>query len=118
MILQTMKRALEALEMILPQNLYKEQFKAKLELRAAIEQMEKAEPVAIAGGDYPENVLWHGDITAGTKLYTHPAPVPADWRLVPVEPTPAMKYAGWGINIFGRRRKYKTMLAAAPKEKS
>lgn len=36
------------------------------------------------------------------------------WKLVPVEPTPEMKFAGWGSHIFGRTTAYAAMLAAAP----
>lgn len=118
MILQVMKRALEALEATgkAEATIYK--------LRAAIEQMEKAEPgyfglteqhtwLSVSKDQYEKLRESHRCV-----FYTHPAQPPEGWQLVPVEPTPEMLVAGWGINIFGRRRKYKTMLAAAPKEKS
>ena len=45
-------------------------------------------------------------------------PVPAGWKLVPVEPTQAMNNAGLSaVNQYGKRlvwETYKAMLAAAP----
>ena len=126
MTIAAMKQALEALEYYdfangVPQ-------RAAEALRAAIEQTEKAEPVAWQHrqrGPAEEN--WQEWRTVGhmpqgpesrtfqmRPLYTHPAPVPAGWQLVPVEPTKAMLSAGWG-NDHLYADLYKAMLAAAPK---
>ena len=97
-------------------------------LRAAISEQEKCEPVATYAGrrETPKDTtefwgyLWNyaTELPQGTKLYTHPAPVPAGWQLVPVEPTPRMISAAtesritdtpWPVGV------YKAMLAAAPK---
>mgnify|MGYP006351991307 CR=1 FL=1 len=98
------------------------------EQRAAIAEQEKCEPVAWQHrqrGPAEEN--WQEWRTVGhmpqgpesrtfqmRPLYTHPAPVPAGWQLVPVEPTKAMLSAGWG-NDHLYADLYKAMLAAAPK---
>lgn len=68
------------------------------ELRQAIEQAERVEPVMIYHGGCTIDCGEHGHhnmemlklIQAGSKLYTHPptAPaVPKGWKLVPEEPT-------------------------------
>ena len=66
-------------------------------LRAAIAEQEKAEPVAIyegKEGEYGyETITLYEDIPAGTDLFTHPAPVPAGWQLVPVEQFETMQQA-------------------------
>lgn len=74
-------------------------------------------------------VFKNGTPDPGTKLYTHPAPIPEGWQLVPIEPTKKMIDAACqsGISVNGRPIwkhtidkqaiwKWKTMLAAAPKQ--
>ena len=106
---------------------------AEIALRAAIAEQEKCEPVAWT--TMPEAEDWN--FVSGTKnpngkmvgewhpLYTHPAPVPAGWQLVPVEPTEAMIRASHGLASVvsysnGQHAyipiAYKAMIAAAPKE--
>jgi hypothetical protein len=101
-------------------------------LRAAIAEQEKCEPVAWT--TMPEAEDWN--FVSGTKnpngkmvgewhpLYTHPAPVPAGWQLVPVEPTEAMIRASHGLASVVSYSNghhayipiaYKAMIAAAPK---
>ena len=88
-------------------------------LRAAIEQAEKVEPVAWVQ-DIEEEMLpefafsWVKTQLHDCPLFTHPAPVPAGWQLVPGEPTKAMLSAGWG-NDHLYADLYKAMLAAAPR---
>ena len=96
------------------------------EQRAAIAEQEKCEPVAVYEADTNHKQFlsdfemargWRWmrkNFMRGDKLYTHPAPVPAGWQLVPVEPTKAMLSAGWG-NDHLYADLYKAMLAAAPK---
>lgn len=96
-------------------------------LRAAIEQAEKVEPVAwrlYKGGEL--YALRHKKDDRGAyytwePLYTHPAPIPEGWQLVPVEPTPEMLAASWETDLKAtdintvRKELYQAMLAAAPK---
>lgn len=117
MILQAMKQALEALEMILPQNLYKEQFKAQLELRAAIEQMEKAEPATKvwrssnkAAENGSSNTITDL-LPMGTKLYTHPSQPPEGWQSNLMDAVRKHGSAMTNAEIL-------SMLEAAPKEKA
>lgn len=116
MSIDAMKQALEALEG-LRDLFYQDTIEA---LRAAIEAAEKQEPVAIAGGEYPCNVIWYAPVMAGTKLYTRPQPaIPDGWQLVPVEPTGEMLQAAFTYleDIdFIATGVYKAMLAAAPKQ--
>ena len=129
MTIAAMKAALEALE-------YIDTFRAgtaRLALRASITDQEQCEPVAeVVPNDsgFVGDVPWHCNFLTtslhiGDKLFTHPAPVPAGWRLVPVEPTPEMisaMYQCLTTNIENNSNdlydSYKAMLAAAPKEKS
>ena len=85
---------------------------------AAISEQEKCEPVLDYtvlhqyADDYSLN---YSDLCVMVRAaITHPAPVPAGWQLVPVEPTKAMLSAGWG-NDHLYADLYKTMLQAAPK---
>lgn len=51
-------------------------------------------------------------------LYTHPAPIPEGWQLVPKEPTREMMRAFWLAGPYPQEpwiEGYKAMLAAAPK---
>lgn len=83
-MISAMKQALEALEWAdnCPSSLSRIR-PAITSLRAAIEQAEKAKPVgevrpnAVEG--YSDVVTMYKEVTAPTKLYTHPAPVPA-WQ--------------------------------------
>ena len=84
-------------------------------LRAAIAEQEKCEPVAWMHEQ--GNACFAGSIS-GIKgyhlpLYTHPAPVPADWKLVPVEPTPEMITAANPNDDLDIT--WQKMIAAAPK---
>ncbi len=124
MTIAAMKQALECLESLAaePPGVRALHLDAVViqNLRAAIEQAETAEPVAEvwrSRNKATENGLSNGItemLPMGTKLYTHPAPVPAGWQLVPVEPTKAMLSAGWG-NDHLYADLYKAMLQAAPK---
>jgi hypothetical protein len=149
MTIAAMKQALEALEAsfdILDPSLYP---KAEnmvaysiTALRAAIAEQEKCEPVAVLQTDNSgrfldciyrgaatpaDQFLWQEDKriprSTSIRLFTHPAPVPAGWQLVPVEPTErqweegkimlsAMLECGTALDIGII---YKAMLAAAPK---
>ena len=99
------------------------------DLLKAIEAQEQCEPVAWR---WSERGFWFGwttDFTHHDKAlrlncpveyaYTHPAPIPAGWQLVPVEPTDEMKVAGsdaLGVYHCGSPSDiYKAMLQAAPK---
>lgn len=86
-------------------------------LRAAISELEAAEPVAwmdcdtwkvMKGTMYPQHDI---------PLYTHPAPaVPEGWQLVPKEPTREMALAmiDYKVSSSNATVTYKAMLAAAP----
>lgn len=94
------------------------------DLRAAIAEQEKCEPVA-----YLEMidgyVIGFESPTKGIPVFTHHAPVPAGMVLVPVEPTPEMIdnviTERYDAMLTGKEHTfidiYKAMLAAAPKEK-
>ena len=112
--IEAMKQALEALEYYdfangVPQ-------RAAEALRAAIAEQERCEPVAIVGElcDQSRADAIRRGYSVGQYMFTYPAPVPAGWQLVPVEPTKAMLSAGWG-NDHLYADLYKTMLQAAPK---
>ena len=119
MTIAAMKQALEALEAsfdILDPSLYP---KAEnmvaysiTALRAAIAEQEKAEPVAVLQTDNSgrfldciyrgaatpaDQFLWQEDKriprSTSIRLFTHPAPVPAGWQLVPVEQFETMQQA-------------------------
>ena len=137
--LEAMKQALEALEARCGTNA-DERKELIPNLHAAIEEMEQAKPVAyLYGGwqlltpdeveernkEYDRNSQEHDE---QVPLYTHPAPIPEGWQLVPIEPTKKMIDAAcqMGISVNGRPIwkhtidkqaiwKWKTMLAAAPK---
>ena len=77
------------------------------ELRARIEQMEKQKPVASVWRC--DNNHIHGSceqtLPMGAKLYAlpgaQPAPIiPEGWKLVPIKPTPSMKTAGIGVEVY------------------
>lgn len=83
---------------------------------------QQAEPVANVYRDRFGEVRigWWNEFVerppVGTKLYTHPAPsvsVPDGWKLVPAEPTEAMKIARDHAG-FWCGDKYRAMLDAAP----
>lgn len=145
MTIAAMKQALEALEScdtgdystghVLPPSFNERDVDAAITaLRAAIEQAEKAEPVAwqckaktgistcyVYDKASAERAT---DLWNVIPLYLHPAPVPAGWQLVPVEPTPEMIRASWdlaSVGMFPDGTKhyisiaYKAMLAASPK---
>lgn len=84
-LLDTMKQALEALTN--PAMGYEEHFSTITNLRAAIEQMEKVEPVA-----WMYEAHWGKGFSAqktndsDVPVYTAPV-APEGWKLVPVEPT-------------------------------
>jgi hypothetical protein len=101
-------------------------------LRAAIAEQEKCEPVAVLQTDNSgrfldciyrgaatpaDQFLWQEDKriprSTSIRLFTHPAPVPAGWQLVPVEPTQEM--VGNEYNREMLTTIWKAMLAAAPK---
>jgi hypothetical protein len=112
-------------------------------LRAAIAEQEKAEPVAVLQTDNSgrfldciyrgaatpaDQFLWQEDKriprSTSIRLFTHPAPVPAGWQLVPVEPTDEMIRASHDLASIATYSNgqhthipiaYKAMLAAAPK---
>lgn len=125
MIIAAMKQALEALEQA-ETNCNFVCYEAKNALRAAISEQEKAEPVAWRFTEYPHIVQRNSVNDALAKvysgslywenLYTHPAPVPAGWQLVPVEPTHTQIRSGQlGVTTTCAVAIYKAMLAAAPK---
>lgn len=123
MTIAAMKQALEALESFAAEPPGKRVLHPEAivitALRAAIEQAEKAEPVhyqyrytegvsnKLRSGEPPLEII---------PLYTHPAPVPAGWQLVPVAYTYAMRQAFLEGNTFDER--YAMMLQAALKKKS
>ncbi len=135
MTIAAMKQALEALEsrgvsMYTDDTLVEDAITA---LRAAISEQEKAEPVAykhLPSGEYFDQIIACTYADDLIPLYTHPAPVPAGWQLVPVEPTPenllgadsVMHKAAERVNVnfsqYSCRKTatyYKAMLQAAPK---
>ena len=126
MSLQAMRQALEFVEKLrVPQNVLQVMLQIQdgerviTALRIAIEQAEKAEPVA-----WVPQFSWMRSIDAvacKTKrsfddipLYTHPVPIPAGWQLVPVDPTKEMLQEGRWYVLTSET--YKAMLAAAPKQ--
>ena len=68
---------------------------AAVKLRDAIESAEKQEPVAIAGGEYPCNVIWYAPVMAGTKLYTRPQPAIPAWQPIETPPKEWGSYLIW-----------------------
>lgn len=90
-------------------------------LRAAIEEAEKAEPVAWMKqwppGRWEQCSRSHGE---AIPVYSHPAPtIPEEWQLVPKEPTYEMFVAfdnagGGDWYISTMLPVYRAMLAAAP----
>jgi len=128
--LEAMKQALEALE----RNAGEFRVEgAKNILREALAQPEQ-EPVAFrfrhesGTYDYYDTSMEWMPAGECDYLYTHPAPIPEGWQLVPIEPTEKMIDAACqsGISVNGRPIwkhtidkqaiwKWKTMLAAAPK---
>lgn len=94
--LQAMKQALEALDNYCKFGAMLRPIDATEDLRTAIEEMERAEPVATVvveidctGWFNTSRKIAHVNqrIPEGTKLYTHPAPIPEGWQLVPKERT-------------------------------
>jgi hypothetical protein len=92
-------------------------------LAIAIEQMEKAEPVAWMDS---ELALCDCDqrLPDDIPLYAHPAStVPEGWKLVPIEPTREMLRASYSVGVPKCTAdqyimmQYKAMLAAAPEYK-
>ena len=85
-------------------------------LRAKIEQMEKQEPVAylplssarmLESGVVASGVVWNcrdkaaSDIPLYARPGAQPAPIiPEGWKLVPIKPTPSMKTAGIGVEVY------------------
>jgi hypothetical protein len=141
MSIAAMKQALDALEQsfIIPNSKLSPLVRDKTitALRAAIAEQEKAEPVAwkyqVGSKVHLEthrldHYYWYnGSYVKGTPIYAYPAPapVPAGWQLVPVEPTEAMIRASHGLASVvsysnGQHAyipiAYKAMIAAAPKE--
>ena len=133
MILLAMKDALESLMWIgtgsgkgtVPTS------KAIANLIVAIEEMEKAEPVAWV--DHNGELQSFAD-TGWVPLYLHPAPaIPEGWQLVPIESTKEMSDAFWSAYIPENKtagaqassfedwwdfiHMYKAMLATAPEYK-
>lgn len=111
MILQVMKQALEALEWDFcnPEILEN--------LRAAIEQMEKAEPATKvwrssnkAAENGSSNTITDL-LPMGTKLYTHPSQPPEGWQSNLMDAVRKHGSAMTNAEIL-------SMLEAAPKEKS
>lgn len=121
--LTAMKQALEALVHWSDARLGRQGRAAITDLRAAIAELEQAEPVAYVCGTYAGRFIV-GPVNGvtvlpdGMALYAAPpAPaIPAGWKLVPEEPTAEMKeficdcYRDNGITIDC----YAAMLAAAP----
>ena len=95
--------------------------RAIIALRAAISEQEKCEPVGYARYEKDKLVLMVRNTVSMDMfpIYAHPAPVPAGWQLVPVEPTEEMKVAGsdaLGVYHCGSPSDiYKAMKQAAPK---
>lgn len=93
-------------------------FTAHANLRAAIEEAERAEPVAevvqvYGGGGGMVRMLPNAKTPpVGTQLYVGYAPtIPKGWKLVPIEPTPEMQ------NVMDKGSAYNTwrnMLDTAP----
>ena len=99
-------------------------------LLAAIEEIEKAKPVAWRIKQFNEDGemcgwIYHQIRNEGQPIYTHPAPtIPEGWQLVPKEPTDEMNNTGqlatesWWAHMGNRNvHIYKAMLAAAPEYK-
>ncbi len=109
--LQAMKRAAQCMSRMLNDGEWYNPRKILDDLFDAIEEMEKAEPVAWMSKDGSASQFAHPWVVDPKPLYTHPVPIPEGWQLVPVEPTQEMLDAG----LIGDAR-YARMLAAAPKE--
>lgn len=131
--LEAMKQALEALEARCGTNA-DERKELIPNLSTAIEEMEKAKPVAYLYGGWqlltPDEVEERNkeydrnsqEYDEQVPLYLHPAPaITEDWQLVPKEPTPEMIRSGqseYGEVVFAEHQVnsvYRDMLAAAPK---
>ena len=128
--LETMRNALAALKLV-ADNGYSNLWLAQngqpaiSNLRSAIEEMEKANPVAWLDDHDSDNInlIPPKYITEyGRKnckpLYTNP-PIPEGWQLVPIEPTEDMldaaKRSGATGGDIDISNDYKAMLVAAPK---
>lgn len=118
--LEAMKQALEALEARCGTNA-DERKKVIPNLRAAIEEMDQAEPIAWMYEDsetyHFTNLKSYSELFKSIPLYIHPAPAPKGWQLVPVEPTDHMRTEGRETyrNDGDELNIWLTMLAAAPK---
>jgi len=137
MILQAMKDALTWMERVNEHVKYPNGTPTITSLRAAIVEMEKAEPVAISEGN---QLYWIAskkppdDYEEDNYLYFHPElAIPEGWQPVPKEPTKEMLDAGDAEIDPGYCEEssssrfvedgesmviYKAMLAAAPEYKS
>ena len=128
-ILQAMKDALDALKFeagFRPEKYYEKQL---INLSTAIEEMERAEPVAWSlWQPFGGHVQFTGNQKLATQyglradvmvtpLYLHPTPtIPDGWKLVPIEPTLKMIGAAEDqADCLGDF--YRAMLAAAPEYK-
>ena len=77
-------------------------------LQAKIEAVEKQEPVATVDANdegYWAEILPDRSVRVGQNLYALPgaqnAPiVPEGWKFVPIKPTPVMKTAGIGVEVY------------------
>lgn len=142
-ILQAMKDALGSLGRFTgEEGSTEDDFRIMDNLIVAIEEMEKAEPVAWDirwKDDDSRNAVKNVPQCAGDQyavpLYLHPAPaIPEGWQLVPIESTKKMSDAFWSAYIPENKtagaqsssfedwwdfiHMYKAMLAAAPEVKS
>ena len=127
--LDAMKQALEALE---KSRSYIDlvHSESKINLRTAIEQMEKAEPFGYLHINDRRMPIFHFHKSSHADripVYTHPA-IPEGFTLVPKEPTEKMQEAMLKANIYPPKQPdgsvsiraqnlhiYKAMLQAAPK---
>ena len=77
-------------------------------LQAKIEAVEKQEPVATVDANdegYWAEILPDRSVRVGQNLYALPGAqkvpsTPEGWRLAPIKPTPVMKTAGIGVEVY------------------
>ena len=129
--LQAMKDALGSLGRFTgEEGSTEDDFRIMDNLIVAIEEIEKAKPVAWRIKQFNEDGemcgwIYHQIRNEGQPIYTHPAPtIPEGWQLVPKEPTDEMNNTGqlatesWWAHMGNRNvHIYKAMLAAAPEYK-
>lgn len=130
-LLEAAKQALEALYDSVSDNpeWIDKREKSVASLRAAIEEAEKAKPVVWMNPNprHPEDWFSSFERAGWTTLYTHPAPIPEGFVLVPVAPTPEwisnLVTRGWSsaYRLDATKRKHNELLirdviASVPKQ--